>query len=167
MDKGRRETEKGLSALEKRIAKEYAQAEKEVAKKLDDYLKRFEQKDKQKLAMLKAGEITKKEYDQWRVGQIAIGRRWDEMKDTLSKDFAMVGEKARSMTKEFSYDAYALNHNYGTFEVEKGSLIDTSYALYDRHTVERLIRDNPQMLPPPGKNSPDCITPATPSKRTA
>lgn len=151
MDDGHKWTDEELKKLERRISREYKQAEKEVQVKLDDYLRRFEIKDKIKQQAFKDGKITKREYTEWRTGQIMIGKRWEEMKTTLAQDIHKTNEKVASMTREFSYNAYALNHNYGTFEVEKGSLIDTSYTLYDRHTVERLVRDNPDMLPPPGK----------------
>jgi SPP1 gp7 family putative phage head morphogenesis protein len=150
-DYGHAETDIMLHRLEKRITKEYSQAAKEMQKKLDTYLEKFKIKDEIKRKKLKAGEITKAEYDYWRTGQIMMGERWKEMVDTLVQDLQNTDKIARSMVKEFSYDAYALNHNYGTFEVEKGSLVDTSYTLYDRSTVERLVRDNPDLLPPPGK----------------
>lgn len=153
MDYGHAETDRRLKELEKKIAKEYSQAEKEVQAKLDDYLKRFKAKDEIKRKKLQAGEITRTEYNDWRTGQIMIGKRWEEMRDSLAEDMHNVNKIANSMAREFSYDAYALNHNYGTFEVEKGSLVDTSYTLYDRSTVERLVRDNPDMLPPPGKKT--------------
>lgn len=151
MDYGHKWTDEELKKLEKKIAKIYAQATKETQKKLDDYLAAFKVKDKIKRDQLAKGIITQQEYDHWRTGQIMMGKRWEEMKDTLAEDMHTANLKAASMTREFTYDAYALNHNYGTFEVEKGSLIDTSYTLYDRHTVERLVRDDPQLLPPPGK----------------
>lgn len=151
MDYGHKWTDEELKKLERRISKEYKQAAEETQKKLDNYLSRFAVKDKIKQEQLKNGEITQSEYDYWRTGQIMIGKRWQEMQTTLAQDMHKTNEKVASMTREFSYDAYALNHNYGTFEVEKGSLVDTSYTLYDRSTVERLIRDNPNMLPPPGK----------------
>lgn len=151
MDAGHRETDKRLAELEKRIRREYRQAEKEVEEKLNKYLERFAEKDKAKRKQLSAGQITRQQYNEWRTGQIMMGQRWSEMRETLASDMVRTNEIARSMVKEFSYDAYALNHNYGTFEVEKGSRLDTSYTLYDRHTVERLMRDNPDMLPPPGK----------------
>ena len=44
-------------------------------------------------------------------------------------------------------DVYAENHNWGTYEVEHGTTIDTTYTLYDRATVARLIRDQPQLYP--------------------
>ncbi len=153
MDYGHAETDRMLKELEKKIAKEYAQAEKEVQAKLDDYLRRYKVKDEIKRKKLAAGEITRKEYNDWRTGQIMIGKRWEEMRDTLAEDLHNTNKIANSMAREFSYDAYALNHNYGTYEVEKGSLVDTSYTLYNRSTVERLVRDDPDMLPPPGKKT--------------
>lgn len=148
-DKGHKETDKRLAELERRIKREYEQASREVEKKLDDYLKKFEKKDAIKLQMLADKKITEEDYQKWRKGQILIGKRWDEMQTALAKDMHNANKIAKQMIDKNVLDAYALNHNYGTFEVEKGSLIDTSYTLYSRETVERLIRDNPQLLPPP------------------
>lgn len=150
-DYGHAETSKRLKKLERRIDKEYSQAAREMQEKLDDYMRRFRVKDEIKRKALKSGKITKEEYDRWRTGQIMMGKRWEEMRDTLAQDLENTNKIAASMTRQFSYEAYALNHNYGTFEVEKGSLVDTSYTLYDKSTVERLVRNNPDMLPPPGK----------------
>ena len=151
MDYGHKYADDELKALEKRISKEYAQAEKEVAEKLDSYLSKFAVKDKIKSNQVKKGELTETEYTKWRVGQIAIGKRWEEMRQTLAEDFHNTNNIAKEMVKEHSYEIYALNHNYGTYEVENGLGVDTSYTLYDRATVERLVRDDPDMLPPPGK----------------
>lgn len=151
MDYGHKLTEKELEELEKRISKEYETAEKEVQDKLFDYLQNFQRKDADMQAQKEAGKITQTEYNNWRVNQMATGKRWENMRNSLAEDFHNANNIAKEMTKEHSYDIYALNHNYGTYEIEKGLGIDTSYTLYDRATVERLLRDNPQMLPPPGK----------------
>ena len=151
MDYGHKLTEKELEELEKRISKEYEIAEKEVQGKLFNYLQNFERKDADMQAQMEAGKITHTEYNNWRVNQMATGKRWEEMRNSLAEDFHNANNIAKEMTKEHSYDIYALNHNYGTYEIEKGAKVDTSYTLYNRATVERLVRDNPQMLPPPGK----------------
>lgn len=158
MDYGHKWTDTELKKLEARIAREYKQAAKETAAKLEEYYKRHEVKKKVKLKELADGKIDEKEYKRWLTGQLAIGQRWQEMVDTLAEDYRNVNRIAASMTREFTYEAYALNHNYGTFEAESGSMIDTSYTLYDRHTVERLIRDNPNLLPPPGRRVSQKIT---------
>lgn len=150
MDDGHFETEMYISRMEYRINKVYRQAAEETEQKLNDYLRRFKVKDQIKREMLKKGEITKAEYDYWRTGQIMIGKRWEEMKDTLAQDLHNANNLARSIVQGYMPDVYAVNHNYATFQVEKASLVDTSYTLYDRQTVERIIKDQPDLLPPPG-----------------
>jgi len=153
MDYGHEWTDKELKKLERRISREYKQAAKEVQGKLDDYLKKFVEQDNAKKAELAAGKITEKEYKQWCENKIATGQRWAQLKAELSEDFHNANKITASMTRNFSYDAYAMNYNFGTYEVEKNTHLDTSFTLYDRSTVERLVRDNPQLLPPPGKRT--------------
>lgn len=154
------ETEKIIKAIEQRLNKEYAQAEKEVAAKLDDYLERFKKKDETWVAWVndvkdsdpKEYKKRKSEYKKWRTSQIAVGKRWKELKQTLAEDLHNVNAIARSIATEYMPEVYALNHNFGTYTVESMAMKDTSYTLYDKFTVERLMRDNPQLLPDPGRD---------------
>ena len=151
MDYGHKESDKMLKDLEKRLQEEYAQAERELAEKIAQYFKAYERKNAVKLMQLNAGQITPKEYFRWKQGQLLIGQRWQEMQTTIATDLHNVNKIAGAMISDHAKDVYALNHNYGTFEVEKGSMVDTSYTLYNRDAVERLMIDNPDILPPPGK----------------
>ena len=151
-DAGHEATDKLLEAMEKRISKEYAQAVREAREKLRDYMKRFEAKDKLKKKALDKGLITKEEYEKWRVGQIAMGKRWEELRNELADDYHNANDIAKSIMKGYMPEVYAMNHNYGTYQVETSACVDTSYTLYDAQTVERLMRDNPQLLPDPGKD---------------
>lgn len=146
-DLGHKETDEALGKLERRIKKVYVQAYEETEAKLQDYLSRFAAKDKIKTEQLRAGKITQDEYNYWRKGQVMIGKRWQEMVDSLAADYTNANRLAMAMVGDSLPGVYALNHDYGTFQVEKGSMVDTSYTLYDRSTVERLIRDNPNLLP--------------------
>lgn len=160
-DEGVKMTDGLLEELEKKINKTYSQASKEVEEKLADYLEKYETKNAIRLEYLdkqldkyKAGEISwneyklaQNEYTQWRIGQVAIGERWEELRDSLSQDLANTSNICRSMTEGYMCEAYALNHNYGTYLVESTSKVDTSYTLFNRNTVERLVRKEPQILP--------------------
>lgn len=150
-DPGHEETEKLLKDLEKRIAKEYTQAEKEVQSKLDDYLRRFRLKDEKWREWVADGKKTEAEYRQWRIGQLAVGDRWEAMKQTLAEDMHNANRIARSIVDGYMPEVYAINFNYGTYEVEAGAKVDTSFTLYDRQTVERILREDPELLPAPGK----------------
>ena len=151
-DTGHKETDDLLEEMEEKLRKEYRQAVKETQAKAEDYFKRFAAKDEKWRARVEAGEVTEKEWLEWRKGQFLVGQRWEEMRDTLAQDYHNANVMARSVVNGYMPEVYALNHNYATFEVEKGSKLDTSYTLYDRQTVERIARDNPEILPPPGKN---------------
>lgn len=154
MDAGQKQTDKLLKSMERKINKVYSQASKEVQAKLDDYMRRFKIKDEIKLRALKKGQITEAEYKQWRTGQIMIGKRWEEMQTVLAQDLTNANIIAASIVNDHTPDAYAIGSNYATFEVEAGSMLNTSFTLYDRHTVERLVKENPKLLPKARVNIP-------------
>lgn len=152
-DEAHIETDKIIKKIERRLFLEYHRANHDMEVKLADYFKEFEKEDNAKRALLKEGKITEKAYNKWRVEQVTIGKRWEEMLDTLAKDYHNTNEIARQIAKDNAYDVYALNHDFGTFQVEKESLVDTSYSLYDRATVSRLVKENPKMLPDPSERT--------------
>ena len=150
-DPAHKETDRLIRKLERRIAKEYSRAEKNVKRKLDDYLRRFKKKDEKWREWVAEGKKTKKQYNEWKIGQIAIGGRWEAMRDTLADDYHNANMIARSVIQGYMPEAYAINHNYGTYEVEHGLRVDTSYTLYDRDTVQRLYDDQAKLYHAPGK----------------
>lgn len=151
-DAGHIETELILRETEADVQRVYRRAVEEAQKKLEDYLRRYQIKDNIKRQQLDRGEITAQEYTDWRRGQIMISKRWEELRDTLAQDLHNSNAIARSIVRGHMPEVYAVNHNYATFQIERGSMLDTSYTLYDRQTVERIIRDQPELLPPPGKD---------------
>lgn len=153
-DKGQEYTDSVISELEKKIQKEYKQANDEVQQKVDDYFARFAKKDQKKKAQLKAGYITQEEYNDWRYGQVCVGERWKELKQNIAQDYVNTNQIARAMIEDRQADVYAMNHNFATYQVEHDSLMDTSYTLYNRRTVQNLIKDDPRLLPFPKTDSP-------------
>lgn len=153
MDVAYKRTDKMLGDVEKRLRKEYAKAAKETEQKVKDYYAKYQTKYNAKLKDLNAGKITKQEFLKWNQGQVMIGKRWEEMRDTIATDLTNTNKIAVSAINGHLPEVYALNHNYGTFEVEKGSKVNTSYTLYNRQAVERLAREDPDLLPKPGVNT--------------
>ena len=153
-DEGVKRTDEEFNALVERLTRAYAQAAFNLQVKFNKYMADFARKDKQKRQDLDAGLITDEEYKRWRLGQILIGHRWQEMVDTMTGDLVKVDQFAMAMVTDSSYDVFAVNHNYGTFEVEQGSNLNTFYTLYDRHTVANLVRNQPDLLPAPRVNIP-------------
>lgn len=144
-------TDEKIKEIEKRLKKEYTQAAKEIKAKEDEYFAAFLRKDAAKREQLAKGEIQAWEYANWRTGQLNMDARWSKLKAEIAEDLTNTNKIARSIANGYAPEVYALNHNYATYQVEHDGLIDTNYTLYDKQTVERIIRDNPDLLPPPGK----------------
>ena len=146
-DPAHKETDKILRDMEKRLDEVYKQAYREARQTADDFMKQFREMDKKKRQKVKDGELDKAEYERWRRTQVFQGNRYHQMADTLAADMTHTNQIAASVINGYLPEVYAVNHNYGTYEIEKGSRINTQYTMYDKQTVERLIRDNPGLLP--------------------
>lgn len=149
-DLGHEETDKIIAELERRIRKTYKRASEDVEKKLKDYLEAFERKDRRKRDQMERGVITEDEYIKWRQHQIMMGKRWAELKNHLAADMHNANVNARQIVNGERANIYATNVNYATYMIEDAARIDTGYTLYDKDTVNRIIAEEPELLPPPG-----------------
>lgn len=146
-DPAHKETDKILAEMEKKLHSVYKQAYKEAKETADTFLKQFREADKKKREQVKNGDLDKDEYARWRRTQVFQSNNYRKMADTLAADMTHSNQLAASVINGYLPEVYAVNYNYGTYEIEKGSKINTSFTLYDRQTVERLLRDEPDLLP--------------------
>jgi hypothetical protein len=156
-DPGRIETDKKLAEIERKVKRVYTDAEKDLRKKMDEYFKSFESKDKRKLDQLRRGVITQEEYRKWRFGQLAVGARWQEMLNSVSADLANYQKIAKSIVNGYMPEVYCINANYVNYDIENRLRIETSFSLYSREAVEYILRDEPELLAPPGTQMLDKI----------
>ena len=157
IDPAHEATEKRIEEIERKIKKEYSEAEHGVQLRLQEHWGAFQIKDEKKRELLKAGKISEEEYQHWRTGQIAIGKRWEDMRKTIAQDYMNANNIARKIADDSKADVFAINGNYAFYEIEKNAGIDMSFSLYNHDGVVRLIRDNPDVLPPLsryGENNP-------------
>lgn len=153
-DYAHEETDKRIAELEKRLAKEYKQAYKETKDKLEKYLSDFKRKDEEKRQEVENGTLPEKEYKVWRRNQMLTGQRWADMVDTLAKDLSNVNVIAAQIVKNELSDTFALNANYSEYCIEEGFRTDYGFTLYNRDTVDKLISENPDLLPEPSVDIP-------------
>lgn len=154
MDLGHTETDKELKKLETALAKEYRQAAKELKQKTDAYFSKFAELDKKNSAKVKAGKMSQDEYLEWRKNKILMGKNWEDMRDTLATDLTNVDKIAAGMINQSLPNAYALNMNYGTYEIENGLQVNTGFTLYDKFTVKNLMQKDPKIIPQASVNIP-------------
>lgn len=141
------ETDNMLDELERRVASLYAQAYREMRKKLKREIERYGKENAEWIEKVKAEEATEAEYRLWRADR-AADRIWlDSMAEVLSEDLENAERIAASIANGYRADAYALNWNFGCFVASTMSQINVTNTLYSRETVERILRENPALLP--------------------
>lgn len=147
-------TDKQLEELEKRVAAVYRQAAEEMLEKLERWYADFKRLDEKKAALVKEGTLGKEEYLAWRKGKMVESGRLKDLVDTLVKDFVNSDKISMQIVRGDLTDVYALNANYAAYKIEQDAGVDLSWTLYDHSTVERMIREEPDVLPLPSVNIP-------------
>lgn len=146
-DEGRAEADRILRRMESEVHKVYRTAYSEMQAKADEYLKNFIKEDARLREQVKNGTLSAEDYRQWRRSHMLTGKRWYEMADILATDMTNSNLIASGIINYHLPEVYAVGYNYGLYTIEKQALFETSFTLYDRHTVERLIRDKPDLIP--------------------
>lgn len=153
-DYGHEWTDKRLDAMERKIRKVYGDTLEEAKERLKGILDTFADDDKKYAEMVEAGTMKKRAYKAWREETLGKAKHLQDMIDVLTTDFTNADKIAMKIVGEEALDVYATNANYAAFAIEKNMNVNLSWTLYDRSTVERLIRDNPDILPLPSVDIP-------------
>lgn len=153
-DYGHEWTDKRLDAMERKIRKLYGDTLEEAKERLKGILDTFADDDKKYAEMVEAGTMKKRAYKAWREETLGKAKHLQDMIDVLTVDFTNADKIAMKIVGEEALDVYATNANYAAFAIEKNMNVNLSWTLYDRSTVERLIRDNPDILPLPSVDIP-------------
>lgn len=148
-DRGHELTDELLDGLERRLAEEYAKASRDMQRKFREYMERFDAEDAAQRKFLEAGKITQADYSNWRFRHMMMGKRWEAMRDTLAADMEHTNEIALRLSRGQMPDVYALNANFGTYQIEHDGRIDTGFTLYNHDAAERLLTEEHQMMPGP------------------
>ena len=153
-DYGHKETDKRLAVMEKRIAKVYADTLAEAKDKLSAVLAEFRELDEKKAQAVADGKLSKKAYTGWRQELLGKEKHLRDMIDVLTEDFTNADKIAMKIVNGEAKDVYALNANYAAYDIEKKANANLSWTLYDHSTVERLILEEPNLLPLPSVDVP-------------
>ncbi len=153
-DYGHKETDKRLAVMEKRISKVYADTLEEAKTKLTAVLKEFQEEDKKRAQLVADGKLKQRAYVAWRQELLGKAKHLQDMIDVLTEDFTNADKIAMNIVSGEATGVYALNANYAAYEIEQKAGINLSWTLYDHSTVERLISEEPDLLPLPSVNIP-------------
>lgn len=125
MDAAHKDTDRQIIALERRLLRLYANAEKSLQKRVTAYFERFAKQDAEKKKQLEKGDITEQEFLQWRLAQIARGKEFEKLLDDVAGELLKANQTAVDMTGDAMPDAYMVNYNQEAEEVnqEEGAAI--------------------------------------------
>ena len=139
--------DKELEEIEKRIEEIYKRANKEIEEKARKYFKRFAELDKQKRALVEAGEMTEEAYKKWKQGKIMTGKHWE----TLKKQTAESMHEANVIASDYANgrlpSVYASNYNQiadGINDQVRGRI---NFELVNENTVRNLATKDKTLLP--------------------
>ena len=144
-DYGSRITDKAVAKSLRKIQRVYAQAEKELNQKLLAFRIRFAMKQKQMSADLASGKISKAAYESWMRGQVFTGKRWQKKVDQAVNIFGWANKQAHKIINKIKLWVFSENYNKYAYDTEIQTGI--SFDLYNEDAVEKLLTENPRMLP--------------------
>ena len=149
MDIAHAYTDEELKKLERKFRKIYRQAADEMYEKLEIYLNSLAAKDAAMLTKLSNGKITSKQYQAWRAQQILVGEQMETIAADLAKSYTDANIMALKALNADLSDVFAENANYIMYAAEMVTGENYAFTLYNQNAVNRLIKDNPQLLPKP------------------
>lgn len=136
--------------MERRIAKLYREAGKELQATIDAYFEQFKKRDEEMKALIgtvqNGKEWTEGDYKQWRLNQIGRGERYQAMRDKVAHRVTDANAVAVSYTNDATPGIYSLNRNYAAYTIESVAG-DVGFDLWDEQTVKRLIVEQPGLMP--------------------
>lgn len=143
------DTDKKLKEMIERVTEVYQQAAQESTDRLTQFMENFEVEDFQMQQDLAAGRITQEEYDEWYRNQMVQSFQYRAVRDAIAEDLLNADKIAASIVNGHLPDVYALNVNQAQYEIchGLGYDFDPTFTLYDRFTVEGLIRDGNRLFP--------------------
>lgn len=149
-DLGHKLTDAELAKLERRIAKLYREAGKELQATIDAYFEQFKKHDEEIKALIgtvqNGKEWTEADYKQWRLNQIGRGERYQAMQDKVAQRATEANAVAVSYTNDATPGIYSLNRNYAAYTIEQVAG-NVGFDLWDEQTVKRLMVEQPDLMP--------------------
>lgn len=146
------ETDRRLAELEKKIAKEYRAANKDLTRTAQEYFEKFEKRYKKEYAAYQDGKYTKAQFDAWVKAQVMRGEHWQHLRDQAAERMTHTNTIAAAYINSDMPSIWALNFNYEGYRAEQ-ELRGISFDIADEWTVRRLMTEEPDLLPtlPPEK----------------
>lgn len=147
-----KETDKQLEETEKQLVVLYTILLAALLKSAKKYLEKHQKQDSKMLSRLEKGEITKKELEDWRKATVTTGRAWKKFEKAFTAETTATNQEAMKVVREQLEKTFELNANYTAYQIETKARIVDVFDLVDKPTIERIMKQRPDLFPQPSVN---------------
>ena len=147
-DYGQKATDAEFRRLRAKINDVYKQAYKEIEQKGREFAQAHARREAQLRQMVADGKMTQADIDAWMRGQVFQGEQWQKKKQQMADTMYHADQVAQQMVNDSRYNVFAANANYMGYSLEHDAGIKTNFGLYDADSVRRLVKKEPDLLPP-------------------
>ena len=147
-DPGERAAKRAEAEIEEKIKGVYGTAAKELKEKLGSLEKAYADRLAKKQKELAEGKITQDELKAWVKTQLLRQKQVKDQIDQCTGVLLHANEKALGIVNQEQLGVFAENANFQEYQINRDTGLNLMFSVYDEHSVERLIQDNPDMLPP-------------------
>lgn len=148
------ETDKQLEETEKELVILYTILLAALLKSSKKHLEKHEKQDKKMLLRFEKGEITKKELEDWRTATFTTGRAWAKFEKAFTAETTAANQEAMKVVNKQLEKTFELNANYTAYQIETKARIVDVFDLVDKSTIERIMKQRPDLFPQPSVNIP-------------
>lgn len=131
--------------LEKALRIVYKRADNEVQAKAKDYFDSFAKKDAEMIGKLQNHEISAVEYSSWRKKKMLQGDRYNNLIETIGKEYSTADKRANDIINFRTPKAYIGNFNSMARAID-GQVYSNSFNLIDEGAVKTLIKEDGNIL---------------------
>lgn len=147
-DYGERFTEEEFQKLRAKVEEVYREAYQDIVEKAQEWAEKHEKRARKYQRMVREGKLSKADYDAWMRGQVFQGKQWQARKQQIEQTLYHADRVAQEMANNSRFNTFAVNANFMGYELEEHGRIDTGFTLYNPNTISRLVKDQPDLLPP-------------------
>lgn len=144
---GDKATASAEKRVQDRLVKIYSKARKDMMEQMKEFNARFAQKDQEKRARVKSGQMTQEDYDKWKRMQVLQSDIWRQKVEQATKTLEDANRQALRVINGEKMDVFAENANYEAYRLSKETGIGYGFSVYDKDTVGKLIREQPELMP--------------------
>lgn len=146
-DHGQAYADARYAELRRHLLVVYQQAADDLYAKQMDFLEKHQKRYERYWQMVQSGELSEDDFRAWLRGQVYQSEQWAYKRGQLARLIADIDQQVMQLINREKIDIFAENANWSAYKIEQTTGMIATFGLYNVEAVERLIRDNPNILP--------------------